>query len=267
MKIYTTDQLNDIFDALPESLRDTISSVNTSNKIESIRKKHQLHLDQAGELGSEIGYVLLGITPIKEFIRNIERRLNISTDDAIRIAKDVNLEIFNTIREHLKENTVSQDHSHTESVDSTKQTADTEESDGLNRDQILKEIEDENGNDDENEEGSEMRVGVGGGGDEDKLQKESRLDSPTIEPNNKDFLQGNIEGEKQPEKTPERELSNLAVELEVGGEKPTVNEMFEDKLNRPIKIESEKKEIKESIQNQEQQTYRGGGDPYREEIE
>ena len=62
--------------------------------IKSIGDRHGLHIDQLGILEEEIGLVMSGKGPADDFVSNIENRLDISTQHAIDLATDVNVEIF-----------------------------------------------------------------------------------------------------------------------------------------------------------------------------
>lgn len=102
MQDYTQEQIKKRYLALPEDLKDAMWSVDSSNIIQSIGKKHNLHIDQMGELASETGYVLLGFTRPENYIKNLSARLNINIKDARDIALEVNIEIFSKVKESLK---------------------------------------------------------------------------------------------------------------------------------------------------------------------
>lgn len=99
---YTKDQLHDAFDQLPQEIREAIVSVDTSEKVQTIAKKHSLHIDQTGELGEEIGFAMMGLTHPTEFVKNIKDRLEIDNKIAEDIASDVNEEIFLPIKSSLQ---------------------------------------------------------------------------------------------------------------------------------------------------------------------
>lgn len=99
---YTKEQKIKIFESLPQELKDAIMSVETSEKLRAVTGKNSLMLDQATELGDEVGLLMLGITKQKDFLKNIEKRLEINEEKALAIAKDVNTEILDSIRESLR---------------------------------------------------------------------------------------------------------------------------------------------------------------------
>ena len=96
------EQLLEKFDQLPQDLQDAILAVETSDKLQLIAKKFGLHIDQTGEMGSETGLVMLGITHPTEFIGNLEKRLGVERAKAAQIAGEVNEQIFLPIRDSLK---------------------------------------------------------------------------------------------------------------------------------------------------------------------
>lgn len=99
---YTQAQLKKIYSTLPEDLKNAMFSVETSDIIQSISKKHSLHIDQMGELAAETGLVLLGLTRPENYIKNLGNRLNIDLKQAREIAMQVNIEIFSKVKESLK---------------------------------------------------------------------------------------------------------------------------------------------------------------------
>lgn len=90
------------FAALPEDVKEAIGSVNSAEKIRQVAKKHQLHIDQVGELGTQTGLVMLGVLPPRDFVKALTDKLQVTPEVARAIAADINTEIFNQIRESLK---------------------------------------------------------------------------------------------------------------------------------------------------------------------
>lgn len=99
---HTREQLAKIMRNLPEDLKESIASVNDFEIILGIKKKYGLHFDQTGELSDEILLVTIGITPPQEFIRNLQKRLNVPMETAQAIGVEVNEKIFKPVRESLK---------------------------------------------------------------------------------------------------------------------------------------------------------------------
>lgn len=135
MTSYSSEYCQKVFDTLPKDLQDAITSIDTTTALQEIGSKNNLLLDKQGELGSEVGYVMMGLTKTKDFVRNLQNRLGVNLETANSIAKDVNDKIFLKIRESLRqaqEKQVEQDQAET--------INDLNEE--LNKDEIMKGIED-----------------------------------------------------------------------------------------------------------------------------
>lgn len=89
-------------EGLPEDLRELISNEENALVLEAIGKKHGLYIDKIGELVEETGLVMLGISHPRDFIGVLEKKLGVSREKAVQIAKDVNQQIFSKVRESLK---------------------------------------------------------------------------------------------------------------------------------------------------------------------
>lgn len=99
---YTRDQKRKKFELLPEDLKEAILSVDTSEKLAAIREKNSLMIDQAGELGDELGLFMLGFTKQDDFVKNLSKRLNIPNEKAIQISLDINRDILDAVRSSLQ---------------------------------------------------------------------------------------------------------------------------------------------------------------------
>lgn len=98
----TPQQLKEIYQKLPEDLKDAMFSVDSAEIIQSLGKKYNLAIDKIGELADETGLVMLGLTHPRDFISNLAQRLNVDKETARKIAEEVNTQIFATVRESLK---------------------------------------------------------------------------------------------------------------------------------------------------------------------
>lgn len=61
-----------------------------------------LHIDQIGEIDSAIRSILFGDTDSRDFVKNIQRRLECDTGMAVKISKRVNELVFSVIKELLQ---------------------------------------------------------------------------------------------------------------------------------------------------------------------
>ena len=103
MPTYTQEELLDRYEKLPQALKDAIFAETNADKMYALGQKNGLTIDQIGEIASETGYVMLGVTHPGDFVRNLKQKLNIDQEKAREIAEDINREIFRPIREHLKD--------------------------------------------------------------------------------------------------------------------------------------------------------------------
>ncbi len=101
MRTFTQKQITEAYNRLPEQVKDAIFAEATADKIQAIGKKHGLLLDKMGNLAEEVGYVMLGLIPSKEFPEYIIRTCEISAEKASTIIADLNEQIFLPIQEHI----------------------------------------------------------------------------------------------------------------------------------------------------------------------
>jgi hypothetical protein len=111
--------------------------VDYKTKLQEITKKQKLLIDQAAKLEMETTLVMIGLEPMTDYIDNLQREMELSSVRAKEVAMDVDELIFKPIRVSLQK--MSEELTLTEEK-VTKFTNTNEED--LNRDQILKEIED-----------------------------------------------------------------------------------------------------------------------------
>ncbi len=99
---HSSDELNEIFQKMPEGIKDAIVSVDTARIINDTGKKYGLHIDQVGTVAEETGLVLLGLTHPTEFVSNLTKRLGIDRVVASQIASEINDQVFLKVREQLR---------------------------------------------------------------------------------------------------------------------------------------------------------------------
>jgi len=123
------EQLN----SLPDALRNTILNSGWEKKVHDLAKKHQLHIDQEGDLVNETFLVLLGLELAKNFQQNLIGNMHVDQTTAEALVNEIGAEIFAQIREHLQ-NIEAQEEPVEEKIE--------EPTEILNKEDILKEIED-----------------------------------------------------------------------------------------------------------------------------
>ncbi len=91
-----------IIEELPPEIQKTVNFSYLGPKIENIGRGHFLQIDQVGELYGATEMVMLGLVHPNNFVSSIEKRLEVSRGVAEMVARDVNNQIFLTIREEMK---------------------------------------------------------------------------------------------------------------------------------------------------------------------
>lgn len=94
--------LNKKIKSLPKDLRDAFFSEEVSETILEIGKKFGLRIDKVGEFGDETSSVMIGLTPPKDYIKNLAARLEMDPIKIREIAEEVNKKVFQPVRESLK---------------------------------------------------------------------------------------------------------------------------------------------------------------------
>ncbi len=121
---------------LPKDVVGAIISVDYKTKLQEITQRQRLLIDQAGKLEMETTLVMIGLEPLADYISNLQRELGIPSNQAKIIALDISENIFKPIRNSLQ---MMNEAGEAEETPATKFTDSNEI--GLNRDQILDEIE------------------------------------------------------------------------------------------------------------------------------
>ncbi|MDP3769422.1 MAG: hypothetical protein U1A25_03180 [Candidatus Sungbacteria bacterium] len=102
MAIYTQQEIEDHYRRLPETLRDQLISVENAERIFESGKKFGLNIEQIGYLAEESGFVVLGLTHPKDFVRHLSEHLGVDIEKSKAIAREINHQVFFPLREMLK---------------------------------------------------------------------------------------------------------------------------------------------------------------------
>jgi hypothetical protein len=102
MQEFTTEQIQERFEKLPPEIRQAISSDEVLERMRSIGRKHNLMIDQIGDLVNQICLVMLGLAKSSNFVRDTSALLSIDNEKAKAIATDINSEIFNGIKSSMR---------------------------------------------------------------------------------------------------------------------------------------------------------------------
>ena len=91
-------QLEKIFDQLPEELQDAIFSMETAKNISDICERHEITDEKVSKIAETVGQVLFGLLKASDFATTIEKELNIPTVKAKAIAQEINRFIFYPVK-------------------------------------------------------------------------------------------------------------------------------------------------------------------------
>lgn len=132
----TKEILKDQFKKLPKDIQEAILAVDLRSKMQFITKKNNLHIDQAEVLENEAVFVLLGLEHPNNLVANIAKHVEVSEEKAEAIAEDLNREIFLKVRESLKK--IFEERA----GEGGSLLLEKTEEEALNREDILRDIED-----------------------------------------------------------------------------------------------------------------------------
>ncbi len=96
------DTLDKKIKTLPENIQQALYSPEIFENLRKIGERNKLHLDQLEILEDQIALVILGDIPSDDLVDNLEQKLQLGTEEAIKLAVDINEEIFLPIRESIK---------------------------------------------------------------------------------------------------------------------------------------------------------------------
>lgn len=98
----TQDIIKNRLSQLPEDIQRAIKDGDLASKFDSVAEKNNLKIDQNGNLQTETLLVMLGLESNSDYIDNVQKSLEISRSEAINITKDVNELILSPIRDSLR---------------------------------------------------------------------------------------------------------------------------------------------------------------------
>ncbi|MEK7082467.1 MAG: hypothetical protein AAB915_02205 [Patescibacteria group bacterium] len=99
---YAKEELEERYKKLPAALKDAMFSPEVAEKMFEIGKKNGLTIEKTGFMAEETGFIILGLTQPREFVKILSDRLETDRDAAGKIASDINHAILFPLREALK---------------------------------------------------------------------------------------------------------------------------------------------------------------------
>lgn len=103
LKEYTPEQLEQIFQKLPEELKEAIFSLETAKAIAAASEKHGIVDNRLGSIGKYTGEVLMGLIAPVELQEALEKRVGLKTPVAQDILKDINRFVFFPVKAALEQ--------------------------------------------------------------------------------------------------------------------------------------------------------------------
>lgn len=91
------------YSKLPADVQGVFSSMKWMESLREISAKYSLNEAQIETLGTETTLVMLGIIDIDEYNNNIQKEISISTEQIVKMTKDIDDLVLKTIRSQLKE--------------------------------------------------------------------------------------------------------------------------------------------------------------------
>lgn len=100
---YTSEQFWKLYEKLPQELKDALFAEGTSEAIEEVAEKYKLSDNQVSILVDSVGQVLLGVLPLEDFQKVLEKELKLKEDLAKKVFQEIYRLIFYPVRSALEE--------------------------------------------------------------------------------------------------------------------------------------------------------------------
>ena len=90
------------FNQLPKDFQEAIRMSDYDNSFSIIAKKHKLHIDQSAKLETILANLIFGELSSEKIISTIVDEINISKEEAVEIATEMNQMMIIPIKDNLK---------------------------------------------------------------------------------------------------------------------------------------------------------------------
>ncbi len=102
-KNLTKDQYWELFQKLPDELKNTILSEKTAKDVFDICERNEIDIEEISIVADYTGRVLFGILPPDEFQSALEEKVELTKDRAKKVAQEINRFIFYPVKASLEE--------------------------------------------------------------------------------------------------------------------------------------------------------------------
>lgn len=103
LKQYTKEQLEQIYQKLPEELQEALFSLETAENIGQVCENYGILDARVSEVAKYAGHVLMGLTLPQEFSGTLETDVKLSKTLADTIARDINRLVFYPVKPALEQ--------------------------------------------------------------------------------------------------------------------------------------------------------------------
>lgn len=100
---YTKEELIEIYRELPEEIKDAIFSPKTTDIFDAIKEKQHLTDEQREIMSVYTGFLMMGILPPEKYVPTLITKMGIEREKVASIAQTINRDLFNPIKDILKE--------------------------------------------------------------------------------------------------------------------------------------------------------------------
>jgi hypothetical protein len=97
------ENLKEIYRSLPLHIRETIFAPETTDAYDRVQKRYGFTKEQREILSVQCGLLMMGLILPQDLVPVLSKELNLSQQKASLVAQDINREVFNMIKNELKE--------------------------------------------------------------------------------------------------------------------------------------------------------------------
>lgn len=98
-----SENLKEIYRSLPLAIRETIFAPETTDAYDRVEKQYSLTKEQREILSVQCGLLMMGLILPQELVPILSRELKLPQEKTSLIAQDINREVFNLIKNELKD--------------------------------------------------------------------------------------------------------------------------------------------------------------------
>lgn len=101
-KKYTSEQFWELYEKLPQELKDALFAEETGNNIYEVCQKNETE-GMLEDIVDLVGQALVGLLPPEEFQNNLEKELGLEKETAKKVAHEINRFVFYPVKPTLEQ--------------------------------------------------------------------------------------------------------------------------------------------------------------------